>query len=60
VANLFFPYAIILVNTGKNKKFIKTPGQVIVRIGPPITGENAKKMTDTAYLWIKNSYKEIY
>jgi 1-acyl-sn-glycerol-3-phosphate acyltransferase len=57
------PILPICHNSGKywkNKKFIKTPGQVIVRIGPPITGENAKKMTDTAYLWIKNSYKEIY
>ena len=57
------PILPICHNSGKywkNKKFIKSPGQVIVKIGPPITGENAKEMTESAYLWVKNSYKEIY
>ena len=31
----------------------------MVKIGAPITGENAKEMTESAYLWINNSYKEI-
>ena len=57
------PILPICHNSGKywkSKKFIKSPGQVIVKIGPPITGENAKEMTESAYLWVKNSYKEIY
>ena len=41
------------------KKFIKKPGKVIVKIGAPITGESAKELTENAYLWIKNSYREI-
>ena len=56
------PILPICHNSGKywkNKKFIKSPGQVLVKIGPPITGENAKEMTESAYLWVKNSYKEI-
>ena len=56
------PILPICHNSGKywkNKKFIKRPGQVIVKIGAPITGENAKELTESAYLWIKNSYREI-
>ena len=56
------PILPICHNSGKywkNKKFIKVPGQVIVKIGAPIAGKNAKEMTESAYLWIKNSYKEI-
>jgi 1-acyl-sn-glycerol-3-phosphate acyltransferase len=56
------PILPICHNSGKywqNKKFIKRPGQVIVKIGAPIAGENAKELTKSAYLWIKNSYREI-
>ena len=56
------PIIPICHNSGKywkNKRFIKRPGQVIVKIGAPITGNNAKELTENAYLWIKNSYKEI-
>jgi len=56
------PILPICHNSGKywqNKKFIKKPGKVIVKIGAPITGESAKELTENAYLWIKNSYREI-
>jgi 1-acyl-sn-glycerol-3-phosphate acyltransferase len=56
------PILPICHNSGKywqNKKFIKKPGKVTVKIGAPITGESAKELTENAYLWIKNSYREI-
>ena len=56
------PILPICHNSGKywkNKRFIKRPGQVTVKIGTPITGNNAKELTENAYLWIKNSYREI-
>ncbi len=57
------PILPICHNSGKywrNKKFIKKPGQVIVKIGPPITGVKPKEITESAYSWVKNTYKLIY
>lgn len=57
------PILPICHNSGKywrNKKFIKKPGQVIVKIGPPITGVKPKEITENAYSWVKDTYKLIY
>ena len=57
------PILPICHNSGKywkNKKFIKKPGQVIVKIGPPITGARPKEITESAYSWVKDAYKLIY
>ena len=43
----------------KNKKFIKSPGKVVLRIGEPILGRDPKVITNDAYNWVKNNYKEI-
>ena len=56
------PVLPICHNSGrywKNKKFIKSPGKVIIRIGEPIVGSEAKLITNYAYNWVKNNYKEI-
>ena len=56
------PVLPICHNSGrywKNKKFIKSPGNVIIRIGEPIVGSEAKLITNYAYNWVKNNYKEI-
>jgi 1-acyl-sn-glycerol-3-phosphate acyltransferase len=56
------PVLPICHNSGrywKNKKFIKSPGKVIIRIGEPIIGSEAKLITSYAYNWVKNNYKEI-
>jgi 1-acyl-sn-glycerol-3-phosphate acyltransferase len=56
------PVLPICHNSGrywKNKKFIKSPGKVIIRIGEPIIGSEAKLITNYAYNWVKNNYKEI-
>ena len=56
------PIIPICHNSGlfwRNKRFIKTPGEVIVRIGKPMHGSDAKKLTNDAYEWIKSNYKEI-
>lgn len=56
------PIIPICHNSGKywkNKKFIKKPGKVIVKIGPRISGTSAKEITKKSYLWIKNSYEDI-
>jgi 1-acyl-sn-glycerol-3-phosphate acyltransferase len=56
------PIIPICHNSGKyweNKKFIKKPGQVTVKIGPHLSGPSAREITKKSYLWIKNSYEEI-
>ena len=42
-----------------NKRFIKKPGEVIVRIGPIIKGENPRELTKEVYEWMKLNFKEI-
>ena len=57
-----FPVLPICHNSGKywkNKKFIKSPGKVVLRIGEPILGRDPKVITNDAYNWIKNNYEEI-
>ena len=57
-----FPVLPICHNSGKywkNKKFIKSPGEVVLRIGKPIVGNDPKVVTNDAYNWVKNNYKEI-
>jgi 1-acyl-sn-glycerol-3-phosphate acyltransferase len=57
-----FPVLPICHNSGKywkNKKFIKSPGRVVLRIGEPILGRDPKVITNDAYNWVKNNYEEI-
>ena len=57
-----FPLLPICHNSGKywkNKKFIKSPGKVVLRIGEPILGRDPKVITNDAYNWVKNNYEEI-
>ena len=57
-----FPVLPICHNSGKywkNKKFIKSPGEVVLRIGEPILGGDPKVITNDAYNWVKNNYEEI-
>ena len=57
-----FPVFPICHNSGKywkNKKFIKSPGEVVLRIGEPILGRDPKVITNDAYNWVKNNYEEI-
>lgn len=57
-----FPVLPICHNSGKywkNKKFIKSPGEVVLRIGEPILGRDPKMITNDAYNWVKNNYEEI-
>jgi 1-acyl-sn-glycerol-3-phosphate acyltransferase len=57
-----FPVLPICHNSGKywkNKKFIKRPGEVVLRIGEPILGRDPKVITNDAYNWVKNNYEEI-
>ena len=57
-----FPVLPICHNSGKywkNKKFIKSPGEVVLRIGEPILGRDPKVITNGAYNWVKNNYEEI-
>ena len=47
-----FPVLPICHNSGKywkNKKFIKSPGKVVLRIGEPILGKDPKVITNDAY-----------
>jgi 1-acyl-sn-glycerol-3-phosphate acyltransferase len=58
-----FPILPICHNSGKywkNKKFIKSSGEVILIIGNPISGKNPKIITNEAYNWTKETYKKIY
>ncbi|MDA8808894.1 1-acyl-sn-glycerol-3-phosphate acyltransferase [Gammaproteobacteria bacterium] len=43
----------------KNKKFIKEPGKITVRIGAPIKGSDAKEITKQSYEWVRDTYQEI-
>ena len=57
-----FPVLPICHNSGKywkNKKFIKSPGEVVLRIGEPILGRDPKVITNDAYNWVKHNYEEI-
>ena len=57
-----FPVLPICHNSGKywkNKKFIKSPGRVVLRIGEPILGRDPKMITSDAYNWVKNNYDKI-
>ena len=42
-----------------NRRFIKKPGEVTVRIGPIIKGQNAREVTKEAYDWMKLNFREI-
>ena len=42
-----------------NRRFIKKPGEVTVRIGPIIKGQNAREVTKEVYDWMKLNFKEI-
>jgi 1-acyl-sn-glycerol-3-phosphate acyltransferase len=44
----------------KNKHFIKYPGQVIVRIGNEMYGEDPKELTNRAFNWINDNFNEIH
>tara|TARA_B110000003_G_C16642878_1_gene530856 strand:+ start:2025 stop:2729 length:705 start_codon:yes stop_codon:yes gene_type:complete len=60
--NSGFPVLPVCHNSGKywkNKKFIKSSGEVVLRIGEPIVGSEAKIITNHAYNWVKHNYKEI-
>lgn len=56
------PILPVCHNSGKywkNRKFIKTSGEVILRIGRPIHGTKPKNVTEDAYAWVKKNYQEI-
>jgi len=49
-------------NSGKfwrNKRFVKDPGEIIVKIGPVIEGETAKEITQKSEEWVRKTYNEI-
>jgi 1-acyl-sn-glycerol-3-phosphate acyltransferase len=57
------PIIPICHNSGlywQNKRFIKYPGTVIVRIGNEMYGKDPKELTNRAYSWIKESFDEIH
>ena len=52
------PIIPICHNSGlywQNKRFIKYPGKVIVRIGNEMYGKDPKELTNRAYSWIKRT-----
>ena len=56
------PIVPICHNSGlfwKNRRFNKQSGEVQVRIGAPLYGNNAKDLTNEAYNWIKLNFLEI-
>ena len=56
------PIIPICHNSGlywKNKVFNKQGGNIIVKIGPALYGNNAKDITNRAYEWININFKEI-
>ena len=56
------PIIPICHNSGlywKNRRFNKQSGEVQVRIGAPLYGDNAKELTSKAYNWIKLNFVEI-
>ena len=57
------PIIPICHNSGlywQNKRFIKYPGTVIVRIGNEMYGNDPKELTNRAYSWIKENFNEIH
>ena len=61
-ANNDVPIVPVCHNSGlywKNRRFNKKSGQIKVRIGPPIYGNNPKDLTKEAYDWIAANFKEI-
>ena len=57
------PIIPICHNSGvfwRNKEFVKKSGEITVRIGRPIRGTDPKKLSNQAYEWISDNYKEIY
>ena len=56
------PIVPICHNSGlywKNRRFNKQSGEVQVRIGAPLYGDNATELTNKAYNWIKLNFVEI-
>ena len=56
------PIVPICHNSGlfwKNRRFNKQSGEVQVRIGAPLYGNNAKDLTKEVYNWIKLNFVEI-
>jgi len=57
------PIIPICHNSGlywQNKRFIKYPGTVIVRIGNEMYGKDPKELTNRAYSWIKENFNKIH
>ena len=57
------PIIPICHNSGlywQNKRFIKYPGKVIVRIGSEMYGKDPKELTNRAYSWIKENFNKIH
>lgn len=57
------PVVPICHNSGKfwsNHTIQKKKGEIQIRIGKPIYESNRKILSETVYLWIKNSYNDIY
>ncbi len=57
------PIIPICHNSGlywKNRKFIKDKGNVKVIIGQPISGHDAKEVTNKVYNWINLQFKDIH
>ena len=56
------PIIPICHNSGlfwKNRTFNKYSGEIKVIIGAPMYGDNPKDLTNTAFKWIENNFKEI-
>ena len=61
-SNELVPVIPICHNSGKywmNRSFKKRSGEIKVVIGKPILGNDAKAITQEAYLWIDKTYSEI-
>ena len=43
----------------RNKRFVKDPGEIIVKIGPVIEGKSAKEITQKSEEWVRKTYNEI-
>jgi len=46
-------------NYWRNRSFRKKPGNISIIIGPPITGTNAKEITQKAHRWVARTYEKI-
>jgi 1-acyl-sn-glycerol-3-phosphate acyltransferase len=56
------PLLPICHNSGKywkNKKLIKSSGEVILKIGNPISGNDPKIITEQAFNWTKETYQQM-